>query len=230
MRGFIDQIDDALPLIMSGKIKLPDLKKFPTPGLMISIDTKINLKQNNFYVSRGGEKLSNAIKYFDLSMLDLICMDVGASTGGFTDCLLKKGASKVYSIDVGRGQLHNRLSKDNRVISMERTNARKKFFLPEKVDLIVIDVSFISLKLILPSVIEHLKSNSNILVLYKPQFELSKEEIPRRGVIKNYISIAEGLGLFINWCLLNKINVKGVANSNLRGRLGNKEIFVLLNN
>ena len=113
---------------------------------------------------------------------------------------------------------------------MERTNARKKFFLPEKVDLIVIDVSFISLKLILPSVIEHLKSNSNILVLYKPQFELSKEEIPRRGVIKNYISIAEGLGLFINWCLLNKINVKGVANSNLRGRLGNKEIFVLLNN
>ena len=170
------------------------------------------------------------MNYFDISVKDFTCLDIGASTGGFTDYLLKNGASKIYSIDAGKGQLHNSLLINKKVISMEKTNAREAFILPEKVDLIVIDVSFISLKLILSSVITHLKNNSNILVLFKPQFELNKNEVPTGGVVNDRQSISKGLGKFINWCFINDIKIKGLCYSELKGRSGNKEIFLLLDN
>lgn len=230
LRGFVDSLEESLPLVMSGRVLLPDIKQSPKVGQILDLDVNIVLLKNRTFVSRGGEKLQNAMNYFGISVKDFICLDVGASTGGFTDYLVKNGASKIYSIDVGKGQLHNNLIINKKVISMEKTNAREAFILPEKVDLIVIDVSFISLKLILPSVITHLKNNSEILVLFKPQFELNKNEVPLGGVVNNRRSISKGLGKFINWCFNNDIKIKGLCYSDLKGRSGNKEIFLLLDN
>ena len=230
LRGFVDSLEESLSLVMSGRILLPDIKQSPKVGQILSFDANILLVENKTYVSRGGEKLQNAMNYFGISVKDFTCLDIGASTGGFTDYLLKNGASKIYSIDAGKGQLHNSLLINKKVISMEKTNAREAFILPEKVDLIVIDVSFISLKLILLSVITHLKSDSNILVLFKPQFELNKNEVPTGGVVNDRQSISKGLGKFINWCFINDIKIKGLCYSELKGRSGNKEIFLLLDN
>tara|TARA_Y100000590_G_scaffold409186_1_gene501126 strand:+ start:71854 stop:72594 length:741 start_codon:yes stop_codon:yes gene_type:complete len=230
LRGFVDTLEESLPLVMSGRVLLPDEKHYPKVGQILSFDANILLLKNKSYVSRGGEKLQYAMNYFGFSVKDFICLDVGASTGGFTDYLLKNGAAKIYSVDVGKGQLHNSLIMNKKVISMEKTNARKSFLLPEKVDLIVIDVSFISLKLILLSVISHLKNNSKILVLFKPQFELNKNEVPFGGVVNNNQSISKGVGNFINWCFNNNIKIKGLCYSGIKGRSGNKEIFLLLDN
>lgn len=218
----------ATALIMSGKVILPDTGKSPTPGLLVKFDTNICIKRSPRFVSRGGDKLQHAIDYFNISIQDLVCLDVGASTGGFTDCLLQMGASKIYSVDSGRGQLHNRLRIEHKVISKEKTNARYPFLLDEQVDFTVVDVSFISVKSIIPNIVGHLNPNGKILVLYKPQFELKRKEIPVGGVIKDSNLISVGIGRFINWCVKENISFKGITSSPIRGRSGNKEIFVLL--
>ena len=223
-----DNLAMATALIMSGKVILPDIGKSPTPGLLVKFDTNICIKQGPRFVSRGGDKLLHAIDYFNILIQGLVCLDVGASTGGFTDCLLQMGASKIYSIDSGRGQLHSRLLIEHKVISKEKTNAHYPFSLDERVDFTVVDVSFISVKSIIPNIFGHLNPNGKILVLYKPQFELKKKEIPVGGVIRDSNLISIGIGRFINWCVEENISFKGITSSPIRGRSGNKEIFVLL--
>ena len=154
-RGIAESGAQARAVIMAGLVELPGRGQArPTAGMRVHEDEQVRVKERPRYVSRGGDKLANALDAFGLDPDGKTALDVGASTGGFTDCLLQRGASRVYAVDVGRGQLHNRLLLDDRVVSMERVNARKGFELPERVDLITADVSFISLRLVLPPALE----------------------------------------------------------------------------
>ena len=157
-RGIAESGAQARAMIMAGLVELPGRGQArPTAGMRVHEDDQVRVKERPRYVSRGGDKLANALDAFGLDPDGKTALDVGASTGGFTDCLLQRGASRVYAVDVGRGQLHNRLLLDDRVVSMERVNARKGFELPERVDLITADVSFISLRLVLPPAVDHLR-------------------------------------------------------------------------
>jgi 23S rRNA (cytidine1920-2'-O)/16S rRNA (cytidine1409-2'-O)-methyltransferase len=180
------------------------------------------------YVSRGGLKLAHALDVFAVSVQGLVALDVGASTGGFTDCLLQRGASRVYAIDVGHGQLHQRLREDPRVTVIEKTNARHPFALPEKVDLITIDVSFISMTLVLPAAIQHLTAGQPVAALVKPQFEAEKGEVGRGGVIRDPQIHARVLGRMISWAVGQELRVRNLCASPILGDAGNREFFLLL--
>ncbi len=180
------------------------------------------------YVSRGGEKLAAALSAFEVEPINWVCADVGASTGGFTDCLLQAGASKVYAIDVGKGQLHYRLRRDDRVIVLEETNVRHLNQLPERVDLVTIDVSFISLAYVLPVIRRWLKPDGVVIALIKPQFEAGKGQVGKGGVVrdpqvhaavvKGAFEAAETSGLFASVLI----------QSPLKGPKGNLEFLVYL--
>lgn len=186
-KGLAPSRQRARALIMAGKILVDD-RRMDKPGLQVSVDSRISLKGEDLaYVSRGGLKLEGALKALHLDVSGMICMDVGASTGGFTDCLLQYGAQKVYSVDVGYGQLAWKLRQDKRVIAIERTNIRhmEKQRIPELVDLVTIDASFISLKLVIPAVLKFMKRGGLILALIKPQFEAGKAKVGKGGVVRN---------------------------------------------
>ena len=155
-------------------------------------------------------------------------LDVGASTGGFTDFVLQRDANKVYAVDVGHGQLHYGLRKDERVSVMEKTNARYPFELPELVDLIVMDVSFISIGMVIPEVIRHLKQGHYIVSLVKPQFESQRDQVGRGGVIKDPKVHASVLGKIVNWAVGQDIRVRNICRSPIQGDSGNREFFILL--
>ncbi|OGR22997.1 MAG: RNA methyltransferase [Desulfobacterales bacterium RIFOXYA12_FULL_46_15] len=186
-RGLVKSRHRARALIMAGKVLVNDIP-VDKPGLSISIQEKIFIKEdNNPFVSRGGLKLEKALQTIPVSVKGLTCLDIGASTGGFTDCLIQYGACKVYAVDVGYGQFDWTLRQDPRVVVIERTNIR---YIPyevinEKVDLIVADTSFISLKIVIPSAEKFMKDNTLILALIKPQFEAGKENIGKGGVVKD---------------------------------------------
>ena len=180
------------------------------------------------YVSRGGVKLAHALDVFKLSADGLTVLDVGASTGGFTDCLLQRGAHRVYALDVGRGQLDYRLRRDPRVTVIEKCNARYPFELPEAVDLVTIDVSFISLTLVIPSVLQHLREGCYVAALVKPQFEARHEEVGRGGVIKDPAVHAKVLGRCIAWAVDQGLRVRDLCASPILGDAGNREFFLLL--
>jgi len=230
-RGIVKSRERAKALIMAGKVVVNG-RVVDKAGALIPPDSSIEVKGEDIpYVSRGGLKLETAIKEFGLDVSGFVCLDIGASTGGFTDCLLKHGARRVYAVDVGRGQLDWSLRRDERVISIERFNARylTEKEVPEKVDLITVDVSFISLKKILPVVKRFLKPDGKVVALIKPQFELSKREVDRwRGVIKDpelhrraiesVLSFSRSVGLYPE-----KITV-----AKPRGPKGNREFLVLL--
>jgi 23S rRNA (cytidine1920-2'-O)/16S rRNA (cytidine1409-2'-O)-methyltransferase len=174
-------------LIMAGKV-LVDGVVVDKPGTSVSIDADISVKgRDQAYVSRGGLKLAGALESLKISVQDLVCLDIGASTGGFTDCLLQHGAAKVYAVDVGYGQLAWRLRQDDRVVVIERTNIRymPADRIPEAADLATIDVSFISLRLVVPAVLKFLKSGGQILALIKPQFEVGRAKVGKGGVVKD---------------------------------------------
>jgi 23S rRNA (cytidine1920-2'-O)/16S rRNA (cytidine1409-2'-O)-methyltransferase len=184
-RGIAESREKAKRLILAGQI-IVEKHSAPKPGLMLAADHEMVLKEPERFVSRGGEKLEGAMKAFPISLDGTVCMDVGSSTGGFTDCMLQHGASKVYAIDVGKGQLHWKLREDPRVVVMEGVNARylTPEDLPEAADFASIDTSFISLTKILPAVKSLLKPDGEIVSLIKPQFEAGKEEVDKgRGVI-----------------------------------------------
>ena len=180
------------------------------------------------YVSRGGVKLAHALDVFKLSTEGLTALDVGASTGGFTDCLLQRGAHRVYALDVGRGQLNYRLRRDPRVTVIEKCNARYPFDLPDAVDLVTIDVSFISLALVIPSVVRHLRKDCYVAALVKPQFEARREEVGRGGVIKDPAVHARVLGRCIAWAVDQGLRVRNLCASPILGDAGNREFFLLL--
>jgi 23S rRNA (cytidine1920-2'-O)/16S rRNA (cytidine1409-2'-O)-methyltransferase len=177
----------ARALITAGAVLVNGLPA-AKPGTIVSIQSSITLKTEDFpYVSRGGLKLEKALKSFPVDLEAAVCLDIGASTGGFTDCLLQHGARKVYAVDVGYGQLAWKLRQDARVVAIERTNARhiSPDAIPEKVDLVTIDVSFISLRLIVPAVLPMMKRTAGLIVLIKPQFEVGKGQVGKGGVVKD---------------------------------------------
>ncbi|WP_297445080.1 TlyA family RNA methyltransferase [Desulfurobacterium sp.] len=230
-RGFVKSRERARAIIMAGKV-LVNGNIVDKAGTKISVDAKIELKGKDIpYVSRGGLKLETALKAFNINPENWVCLDVGASTGGFTDCLLKHGAKKVYAVDVGKGQLDWKLRNDERVISIEQFNARylTDKEVPEKVDLIVIDVSFISLTKILPVVKQFLKDDGRIVALIKPQFELSKKEVDRgRGVIKSPQLHRKAIDKIIAFSKKERLYPVNLVLSEPRGPKGNKEFLILL--
>jgi len=186
-RGLAPSRERAQALILAGRVEV-DGRRAEKAGVAVAEDAEIVVGQPPHpYVSRGGVKLAAALDHFTLDPADLVCLDVGASTGGFTDCLLQRGAARVYAVDVGHGQLDVKLRTDPRVVVRERVNARalSASEVPEKVDLAVVDVSFISLRLILPALVPLVKRGGAIVCLVKPQFEAGRGEVPRGGVVKS---------------------------------------------
>ena len=229
-KGLAPSRQRARSMIMAGNVLVNTLR-VDKPGTSVNVDAAIALKNEEpAFVSRGGLKLQAALASFDLSVHDLICLDVGASTGGFTDCLLQHGARRVYAVDVGYGQFAWQLRQDSRVQLFERTNIRHMpaEFLPEPVDLIAIDTSFISLKLIIPAVIKFLKAPGKIIALIKPQFEVGKGNVGKGGVVKDeaqHRRVIEELTLFF---IQQGLLCGPVVPSPIRGPKGNQEFLILL--
>ncbi len=229
-RGLAETPEQAQALIMAGKVKLPGFPGpgRPSPGMMVRTDQEITVRKRSKYVSRGGDKLEHALAAFGIDPAGMVALDVGASTGGFTDCLLQHGALKVYAVDAGRGQLHSKLRADPRVVSMEKINARNAFSLPEKADLLVADVSFISLRLVLGPSLAHLKPGGLAAVLVKPQFEAEAREVGPGGVIKDPQVHAAVLGRMVKWAVETGIRIRSLTSSPVLGDEGNREFFLLL--
>ena len=173
-------------------------------------------------------ELAHALDEFGLSPQGMVALDLGASTGGFTDCLLQRGAQRVYALDVGHGQLDYRLRQDARVVVMEKRNAHYPFELPEPVDLVTIDVSFISLKLVIPQALGHLRAGRCLVALVKPQFEAPRHDVGRGGVIKDPQVHAQVLAKAIVWAVENGLRLRNLCASPILGDAGNKEFFLLL--
>ncbi|MEC9014147.1 MAG: TlyA family RNA methyltransferase [Chloroflexota bacterium] len=226
-RGLAESREQAQALIMEGVVYTPTGRVLKA-GSTLSADVDLEVKGRLPFVSRGGLKLAHALDEFQLDVSGLIVLDVGASTGGFTDCVLQRDANKVYAVDVGHGQLHYGLRKDERVSVMEKTNARYPFELPELVDLIVMDVSFISIGMVIPEVIRHLKQGHYIVSLVKPQFESQRDQVGRGGVINDPKVHASVLGKIVNWAVGQDIRVRNICRSPIQGDSGNREFFILL--
>jgi 23S rRNA (cytidine1920-2'-O)/16S rRNA (cytidine1409-2'-O)-methyltransferase len=217
----------AQALIMAGEVTAAG-KLITKPGILVDENAELKLAEKLPFVSRGGLKLIHALDEFDLDITSLTAMDVGASTGGFTDCLLQRGAKRVYAIDVGYGQLDYKLRQDPRVVVMERVNAHHPFPLPEKVNIATIDLSFISVTQVIPNVVDHLFPSGYIVVLLKPQFEARREEVGKGGIIKDPQIHALVLGRFIAWVTEHDLRLRGLVASPILGAEGNQEFLVLL--
>jgi len=225
--GLVESRTKAQALIMAGLV-LAGGQKAIKPGTLIATETVIEVLEKPPFVGRGGIKLDYALEQFHLDVSGKIAADIGASTGGFTDCLLKRGAKRVYAVDVGYGQLDYGLRKDPRVIVMERVNARYPLNIPEKLDLATIDLSFISLEKVIPSVAGLLDDKGFLLVLVKPQFEAKRGEVGRGGVIKDPLMHARVLGRFVTWVVGHGFRFRGLSSSPILGASGNREFFVWL--
>ena len=229
-KGLAESRERAKAKIMAGEVEIDGLKA-DKPGHSFPESAEITLKQASLpYVSRGGLKLEAALDHFEIDVRDLVIIDIGASTGGFTDCLLQKGAKKVLAFDVGYGQLHWKLRQDDRVAVFERTNARylKAEDVNEAVNGAVIDVSFISLKLIIPPVSAVLPPDSFIVALIKPQFEAGKEQVGKGGVIKDPELHKSITGNIREFCINNGWKVEGCIPSPVLGPKGNREFLIYL--
>lgn len=229
-RGLAESRQRAQAMIMAGQI-LVDGKRTDKAGTAVKDDAEISIKgQTLAYVSRGGLKLEKAINSFGLDLTDVCAIDAGASTGGFTDCMLQRGARKVYAVDVGYGQLAWSLRSDPRVICMERTNVRylTQEDIPEPLDFGSIDVSFISLKLILPAIRNLLKETGQVVALVKPQFEAGKEKVGKKGVVRDPAVHLEVLEQFLQHAEQSQFFVKDITFSPVRGPEGNIEYLALL--
>jgi len=226
-RGLAESRARAQALIMAGEVKVGG-DTVNRAGMLVAEDAAIEVLEPDPYVSRGGIKLAHALDQFQLEVKDRVAADIGASTGGFTDCLLQRGAAKVYAVDVGYGQLDYRLRQDPRVAVMERTNARYPIALPEKVDIITIDLSFISARKVIPSVARLLNEDGYIVLLFKPQFEAERKEVGRGGLVKDPALHARVLGRFIAWLVQSSYRLKGLIASPILGASGNREFFILI--
>ena len=225
--GLADTRAKAQALLMAGAVTV-DGRLATKPGAMVPDGAEIRLREVLPYVGRGGTKLEHALDVFHLDVTALVAVDIGASTGGFTDCLLQRGATRVYAVDVCRGQIDYRLRTDPRVVVMEKVNARFPLPLPEKVDLATIDVSFISATRVVPNAISLLKPGGNIVLLLKPQFEARRQEVGKGGIVKDPQLHARVLGRFFAWVIDNGLRLKGLTTSPVEGASGNKEFLVLL--
>jgi len=218
----------ARSLVTEGRI-LVEGHRMDKPGIKIDVDASIRIQgEDQPYVSRGGKKLEGALKAFGFDPKDRVVMDVGASTGGFTDCVLQKGAKKVYAVDVGYGQLAWKLQKDPRVVNLERRNVRylKKEEVPEEVNLILIDTSFISIEKFLQHLLGFLKKGGDIISLIKPQFEVGKGEVGKGGVVRDANLHQKVIERISQFGLGLGLKVLQVIESPLLGPKGNKEFFI----
>ena len=227
-QGLAESKEKAKRLIMAGQVSIADQSSNPKvakPGHMYPAETKFVLLNQERFVGRGAYKLMTMLEETKLKVDNFICLDAGASTGGFTDCLLQLGAAKVYAVDVGHNQLHERLRQDARVINLEGVNLRtaNDDLIPEQVDLIVADVSFISLTLILPRCVFWLKPNGNVIVLIKPQFELGPNETVK-GIVRDKASQIRAVDKITNFAA-SELNLKAkkIMPSALKGTKGNQE-------
>lgn len=229
-RGFLESRQRAQATIMSGQVFVKG-QRVDKPGTAILNDAEIEVRGNTLrYVSRGGLKLEKAMSTFPIDLENTICADIGASTGGFTDCMLQNGAAKVYAVDVGYGQLAWSLRSDSRVVCMERTNARylTNEQVPDALDFASIDVSFISLKLILPAVCGLLRPEGHVACLVKPQFEAGREKVGKKGVVRDPAVHLEVLEHFLVHAKDSGFTVLGLTYSPIRGPEGNIEYLGFL--
>ena len=232
-KGLVKSRQEAQKLIRAGKVKTINGQILDKPGQEVLKDLEIKITQPLKYVSRGGEKLAEAFNQFPINVTNRVCLDAGISTGGFTDCLLQLGAAKVYGVDVGYGQTAWSIRNDPRVVLLERTNIRhltpEKLFNDEdqRPDFAVADLSFISLKIVLPSIKALLKSNrSELLVLVKPQFEVGKDKVGKGGVVRDNSLHAEAIQGVINESKEHGWYPKGLIASPLKGPAGNQEYLL----
>ena len=225
--GLAESREQAQTLIMEGLVFTPS-DRVAKASTLIPETTVLEVRGRIPFVGRGGIKLAHALDRFGIPVDGLQALDVGASTGGFTDCLLQRGAQRVYALDVGHGQLSYRLRQDSRVVVIEHQNARYPFDLPQIVDLVTVDVSFISLSLVLPPSIQHLKAGGFIVALVKPQFEAARKDVGRGGVIKDPVIHAKVLGKTILWAVNQGLRVRDLCPSPILGDAGNREFFLLL--
>ena len=224
-RGMFESRAKAQAAVMAGQV-LVNEQKIDKPGTPVAPEVTIRLLGNKLpYVSRGGLKLEKALQIFPISVEGKVVADIGASTGGFTDCALQNGAAKVYAIDVGYGQLDWKLRSDPRVVCLERTNARYLDHeqIPDELDFASIDVSFISLKLIFPALYGLLRQGGEIACLIKPQFEAGREKVGKKGVVRDPKVHLEVLESFLNHAKDNHFTVLGITYSPIRGPEGNIE-------
>jgi 23S rRNA (cytidine1920-2'-O)/16S rRNA (cytidine1409-2'-O)-methyltransferase len=224
--GLAESRERAQALILAGKVRVAG-ETVRRPDRAVSEDAAIAVDAEPGYASRGALKLAPALDRFGVDPHQKVCADIGASSGGFTDVLLRRGAMRVYAVDVGRGLLHWRLRQDSRVVVMERLNARALESFPEPVSLVVVDVSFISLEKILPAV-RRAAPDAEVVALFKPQFEVGRGEVGKGGIVRNQAAIDAALGQFRDWCAANGYAVIAEARSEVAGAEGNREIFVHL--
>lgn len=227
-KNIISSREKAKACIMEGKVYV-DGQKVDKAGEKVSIDANIEYRGDTLkYVSRGGLKLEKAMNEYDISLENKVCMDIGASTGGFTDCMLQNGACKVFSVDVGYGQFAWKLRTDERVVCMERTNIR--YVTPDDIgellDFASIDVSFISLKKIMPATLNLLKENGEVVALIKPQFEAGREKVGKKGVVREKETHKEVVYGIVDYLLEQDLNILGVNYSPIKGPEGNREYLV----
>lgn len=227
-RGYAESREKAKAYIMAGVVFVNN-QKADKPGMTIKPDDVLEVRSNPLkYVSRGGLKLEKAMEVFGLSLDKMICADIGASTGGFTDCMLQNGAEKVYAIDVGYGQLAWKLRTDKRVVNLERTNFRyvTQKEIPDPLDFASVDVSFISLSIIIPALVPLLKEMASAVCLIKPQFEAGKEKVGKKGVVRDPAVHKEVIEKIVNVMLDNRLSVLGLDYSPVKGPEGNIEYLI----
>lgn len=227
-RGLAPSRERARSMVMAGYVQVGH-RRILKPGTIVAAEAALQVAQVQPYVSRGGIKLAHALDSFGIDPADLTCLDIGASTGGFTDCLLKRGAQKVYAVDVGHGQIDYGLRVHPRVEVMEGVNVRHGVKLGHLVHLATVDVSFISLELILPPTAACLTPDGTILALVKPQFEIGRTLLPRGGVVREPRLHAQVLSRLINWIVKQgKLRIGGLTPSPILGDAGNREFFLWL--
>ena len=232
-QGLAESREQAKRLIMAGQVFMLEhgnRRAIEKPGQQILLDTVLEVSQAERFVSRGGYKLLSALDSFQLDVTGMVALDAGASTGGFTDYLLKHGIKKVYAIDVGSNQLHDSLKNNSQVINLENTNFRymDTSVFTDNIDIVTVDVSFISLQYILPKIVEISHDNTDIVVLIKPQFEAGKENVGKKGIIKDKKVHLEVLNSLNNYFYENNLNLVNINYSPIKGTLGNIEYLAHL--
>lgn len=228
-RGLAPSRSAAQALLLAGEVELAGAaSRTLKPGQLVAPDAVLSVRPGPRWASRAAEKLEAALGAFEVAPDGLACLDAGASTGGFTDLLLVRGARIVYAVDVGRGQLLDRLARDPRVVSMERTNLRTLRALPEPIDLATLDLSFISLRLVLPAVRGLLADDGRVIVLIKPQFEAGRDAVPRGGVVRDPATHRAVLLAFAEHAAAAGLVPGGLIASPLLGADGNREFLALL--
>jgi 23S rRNA (cytidine1920-2'-O)/16S rRNA (cytidine1409-2'-O)-methyltransferase len=228
-RGYFESRESAQRAVMAGEVKVGE-NVAAKASQLVDLDAPIAIAESQRYVGRGGHKLEGALDHFHIDVRDKVALDIGASTGGFTDCLLQRGARKVYAVDVGHGQLAWKIRNDPRVVVLEKVNARSlsRPQIPELVDLCVIDVSFISLTLILPNAFRLITPDGVILALIKPQFELQRKDVGRGGIVRDVALHKKAQQKIARFAETVGHRVIGLVPSTITGADGNQEFFICL--